>query len=171
MALPRGERVLAGAELARGGWVVATTHALIRVSGGEPGETGEAGETGESGESLAADRRGWERAGTAAWADTADMLQVSWIGTPRPMLLEFGPAGAGYLPEVVRERVEASVVISRRVPVDARRGVTVAIRRAGPGAPLVTQVVPDRGVKLDDPEVTERVAAELADLRDAVGMR
>lgn len=151
--------MLAGAELAHGGWAVATTHALIRVT------------RGDSGEPLEIDRRGWERAGSAAWADAADMLQVTWVGTTRPMLLEFGPAGPGYLPEVVRERVEASVVISRRVPVDGRRGVTVAIRRAGPGAPLVSQVVPDRGLKLVDPEVTARVDAELADLRDAVGMR
>ncbi len=97
------------------------------------------------------------------------MLQVTWADGSRQLLLELA-GDAGFLPEVIRERVEASVVVSRRIGAGGRRGVRVAVRRAGPGAALTTQVVADRGVDLAEPELAARVAAELADLREQTGM-
>jgi hypothetical protein len=147
--LARGERILAAAQLQDRRWVVASTRAL-HIG---PGET-----------------RGWDQVEAAVWSDTATMLQVSWVGERRQSLFEFA-GSAGFLPEVIRERVEGSVVISRRIPVNGRRGVRVAIRRAAPGQPLTTQVVPDRGVDLRDVEIAARVEAALADLREQTGMR
>jgi hypothetical protein len=151
--LGRGERVLAAAPLLADRWLVGTTLALHVVDGAGGSE-----------------RHGWDQVAGAVWSDTASMLQVTWVGEARQLQVELA-GDAGFLPEVIRERVEASVVISRRIPVSGRRGVRVAVRRAAPGAALTTQVVPDRGVDLGDPELAARVAAELADLREQTGMR
>ena len=150
--LRHGERVLAGAPLLAQGWVVGTTRALHVV------------------DSAGADERhGWDRVAAAVWSDTASMLQVTWVDSRRQLVVELEGA-PGYLPEVIRERVEASVVISRRLDVTGRRGVRVAIRREAPGAELSTQVVADRGVDLTDPVLAARVAAELADLCEQAGL-
>jgi hypothetical protein len=152
LALEDGERVLAAAALLDGRWVVGTTRSLHVVAPDGAGE-----------------RHGWDQVAAAVWSDTASMLQVTWVDQHRQLVLELA-GDAGFLPEVIRERVEASVVVSRRVSAGGRRGVRVAVRRAGPGAALTTQVVADRGVDLNEPELAARVAAELADLREQTGM-
>lgn len=150
--LRTGERVLTGAPLAGGQWAIGTTRALIVAD--------------DSG-TLA--RYGWDRVAQAAWSETASMLQVTWADGSRPLVLEMADR-PGYLPEVVRERVEASVVLSRRIEVTGRRGVRVAVRREAPGAPLSTQVVADRGVDVTEPALAARIAADLAELAEQVGL-
>jgi hypothetical protein len=150
--LRMGERVLASAPLLSRGWVVATTRGLHLV---DP--------------AGASERHGWDRVAAAVWSDTASMLQVTWVDSRRQLLLEFA-GSPGFLPEVIRERVEASVVISRRIDAGGRRGVRVAVRREGPGAELSMQVVADRGVDLSDPGLAARVEVELADLREQTGL-
>jgi hypothetical protein len=150
--LHRGERVLAAGRLLGGGWVVATNRALHTTGPGDP---------------L---RRTWDEVAVAVWSDTASMLQVTWVDGRRPLTVELVP-GEGLLPEVVRERVESSVVLARRFTVQGRRGVRVAVRRAHHGAELSTQVIADRGIDLEEPAVAARVRAELADLREQAGMR
>jgi hypothetical protein len=157
LTLERGERVLAAAQLQDRRWVVASTRALhVAPEGAAAGE-----------------RHGWDQVAAAVWSDTATMLQVTWVGERTQSLLEFGSSegAAGFLPEVIRERVGASVVLSRRIAVTGRRGVRIAIRRTAPGAELTTQIVPDRGVDLTDPELAARVDAVIADLREQTGMR
>jgi hypothetical protein len=161
LSLVPGERVLAASALVDRSWVVGTTLALHVV-----GRSGAAG----SAETVETSRDGWDQVAAAVWSDTASMLQVTWVDHRRDLLLELA-GDAGYLPEVIRERVEASVVLSRRFDVNGRRGVRVAVRRAAPGSDLSTQVVADRGVDLADPAVAARVEAELADLREQTGMR
>lgn len=156
MTLDRRERVLAAAPLVNRRWVVGTTTALHVV---DP----------EAGGASADESWGWDRVAAVVWSDTASMLQVSLADERRQLELELA-GKSGYLPEVIRERVEASVVISRRIPVTGRRGVRVAIRRAAPGAALTTQVVADHGVDVDEPDLAARIAAELADLREQAGM-
>lgn len=148
-----GERVLAAAPLVDQRWLVGTTRALHVVDSQGAGE-----------------RHGWDQVVSATWSDTASMLQVTWADSARRLEVELA-GGAGFLPEVIRERVEASVVVSRRVSAGGRRGVQVAVRRVAPGAELTTQVVADRGVDLAEPELAARVAAELADLQEQTGMR
>jgi hypothetical protein len=152
--LQRGERVLAAGRLRSGGWLVATTLALHVT---------------ERARVAAPVRRPWDQVAGVVWSDTASMLQVTWVDGSRQLTVELA-TDEGYLPEVLRERVEASVVLSRRFDVQGRRGVRVAIRRAHHGAELTTQVVADHGVDLSAPEVAARVRAELADLREQAGM-
>lgn len=156
--------MLASAPLADGRWAVATTRAL-HVAGAAAGAEVAAEPSGAG----ADERHGWDEVATATWSDTASMLQVTWADGSRALAVEFA-GSAGYLPEVVRERVEASVVLTRRIEVTGRRGVRVAVRREAPGAALTTQVVADRGVDVREPELAARIAAEVETLREQTGL-
>jgi hypothetical protein len=68
---------------------------------------------------------------------------------------------ADRLLQLVRERVTASVLLTRHVPITGRRGVRVVARRAPSGRSGVTWVYEyDAGVEPDDPFV--QAAAETA---------
>jgi hypothetical protein len=160
LALARGERVLAHATLAAGGWLVATTTALVLV---DPIE-GPA-----SGPGTPRVRSPWHEVAEAVWSSDDRTLRVRWVGgdgAEQQLLL--GP-GESYLPEVVRERVMSTYVISRRVAGAGRRGVTVAVRRRA-DATLVVQAVADPGVDMLRPGIAAAVAEAARDLREQVGL-
>ena len=71
----------------------------------------------------------------------------------------------------MRERVTASVLLVRHVPIDGRRGLRVIARRAPAGDRALQWVYEyDEGIDPDDPTV--RLAAEtaLTAARDEVGL-
>jgi len=111
----------------------------------------------------AGDRLPWEEVEAADWDLEESVLSVSEVGswgevrrTHRLVVEE-----PGRLLELVRERVTASVVLQRHVPVDAGGGVRVIARRAPRGdRPLSWFYEYDAGVDPDDPAV--RAAAEQA---------
>jgi hypothetical protein len=104
----------------------------------------------------------WEQVEGADWdldSETLEVREVGAWGEPRPAhsLMLTDP---GRLLELVRERVTASVVLQRHVPVQGRRGVRVIARRAPAGAREVTWFFEyDEGVDPDDPFV-EHAAQE-----------
>ena len=159
LGLARGERVLAHASLAAGGWVVATTTALVLV---DPIE-GPA-----SGPGTPRVRAPWHDVAEAVWTSDDRSLHVRWVSDVGEEVLLLGP-GESYLPEVVRERVMSTYVLSKRLDVQGRRGVTVAVRRRA-DASLVVQVVADAGVDLLRPSVAEAVEGAARDLRNQVGL-
>jgi hypothetical protein len=160
LALARGERLLAHATLAGGGWLVATTTALVLV---DPIE-GPA-----SGPGTPRVHTPWHEIAEAVWSSDDRTLRVrSVTGDGVEQLFLLGK-GEGYLPEVVRERVMSTYVISSRVAVQGRRGVTVAVRRRA-DATLLVQAVADPGVELLRPRVAAAVTAAARDLRDQVGL-
>lgn len=159
LGLARGERVLAHASLAAGGWVVATTTALVLV---DPIE-GPA-----SGPGTPRVRAPWHDVAEAVWTSDDRCLNVRWVSDVGEEVLLLGP-GESYLPEVVRERVMSTYVLSKRLDVQGRRGVTVAVRRRA-DASLVVQVVADAGVDLLRPSVAEAVEGAARDLRNQVGL-
>jgi hypothetical protein len=143
--LAPGERALAWAPLDAGGWVVGTRDALYVPAGRVP----------------------WEQVEAADWDDELERLRVTEIGTwgePRPLhLLRLGSRGAEThrLLQLVRERVTASVLLVRHVPVTGRRGVRVVARRAPAGtSPILWFFEYDPDIDPDDPVV--RAAAETA---------
>ena len=72
--------------------------------------------------------------------------------------------------QLVRERVTASVVISRHVPITGRSGVRVVARRAPSGKSAVHWVYEyDAGIEPDDPFVQTAAAAALDAARDDLG--
>jgi hypothetical protein len=151
LGLDARTRVLAWAQLTGDGWAAATV-AELRVL--DP-----------RGRLI---RRPWVEVDHAAWDQESRTLAVWWVGSRTPTPLEVGEGS--FLPEVVHERVRASVVLTREVELEGGRRVFVALRKAADGA-LSTSVSPGRGVRLTDPDVAARVAAAEAGLREEAGLR
>jgi hypothetical protein len=146
----RGEKVLAGV-VTRDGEVVVGTRDALYVGGLRiPWETVE--------------RADWDAEGS-----TLTVTEVGSWGERRPVhrLLVDEP---GRFLQLVRERVTASVVLQRHVPVHGRRGVFVIARRAPRGdRPLSWVYEFEEGVDPDDPAVRAAAERALARARDEVG--
>jgi hypothetical protein len=153
LGLNRGERVLAAAPLDDGGWVVTSSVALL---------------VARTGPVLS---HPWHEVAEATWEPETREVTVRWATPGEPgLLLRLGEA-SGRVPEVLRERVMSTYVLSQRVPVRGRRGVTVAVRRNAVDGSLLMQTVPDEGIDLRRPETAERVAAMARELGEQVGLR
>ena len=116
----------------------------------------------------------WEQVEAADWDLDSETLQVSEVGTwgePRPtysLVLE----EPGRLLQLVRERVTATVVLQRHVPIRGRRGVRVIARRAPTGDRALTWLFEyDEGMDPDDPFVAQAAQEALLSAREEVGDR
>lgn len=158
-----GERLLAWAAT-EGGHVGGTRDALYLPQIAEPTSAVEPVET----------RIPWEHVQAADWDPETSIFRVAEVGVwgeSRPvhsvMITE-----TGRLLELVRERVTASILLQRHVPIAQRRGVRLIARRA-PGRPALVNWIfeYDEGVDPNDPVV--RLAAEdaLARAREELGLR
>lgn len=149
----RGERLLTWAhDEATGATVVASNHRLYAVSPG--GEV-----------TLA---RGWHLVDVGIWDHDAFTLTVSWVDGQRPV--RWVLREPSLVPETVRERVQASVVVVERVTVGGRVQARVVIRQDFTTGDLVDQVVLGPGVAPDQPGVAEATGAARARLREQVGL-
>jgi hypothetical protein len=115
----------------------------------------------------------WEEVQAADWDAEASTLRVSEVGRwgeTRPEHL-FTMAEPGRLLELVRERVTASVVLQRHVPLRGRKGVRVVARRAPRGDRPITWIYEyDAGVDPADPEVRRAAEEALAAAQAEVGV-
>jgi hypothetical protein len=151
-----GERLLAWAPLADGAWVAGTRDALYLPHARVP----------------------WEQIQAAHWDRDQDRLlvrEVGMWGQPRPehtvMLPESAAQDAARLLQLVRERVTASVLVSRHVRVSGRRGVRVVARRAPSGRSEVQWLYEyDEGVDPTDPLARAAAETALAAAKADVGM-
>jgi len=149
--LPSGERPLARAVSGDGVTVAGTRDALH----------------------LGERRIPWETVEKADWDAESETLTVTEVGTwgePRPVhrvqLQE-----PGRLLQLVRERVTASVVLQRHVPVRGRRGFFVVARRAPRGnAPLQWVYEFEEGIDPEDPQVRRAAEEALAVAQQDVGL-
>ena len=151
--LPRSERALSWAhdDLA-GTTVVATTHGLYAVD--------------RAGERTLA--KPWHLVDAGSWSADLFQLTVTWVDGSRPSQWVFREATM--LPETLRERVQASVVLAQRLDLGDRRSARAVIRQDLATGELVQQVVLGRGVRAGDPGVDEATGAALAYLREQVGL-
>ena len=150
VSVAAGEKVLAWAQT-RSGDAVAGTRDALYVDG---------------------TRLPWEQVEAADWDSDTSLLRVSEVGTWGDQRVDHTIAieKPGRLLELVRERVTASVVLQRHVPVNGRDGLRVIARRAPRGdRPLTWFYEYDEGVDPDDPTVREAAAAALAAAQDEVG--
>ena len=136
--------MLASAQAADGSWLLGTRSSLVML--------------------LPAEIRhlAWEEIEDAAWDQEARRLRVTGIGSygePRPSYT-FQMEDPALLLQLVRERVTASIVLQRRVPVRGAFGLTVIGRRSPVGGPVAWMHSYDAGLDPDDPEVA--VVADLA---------
>jgi len=154
MSLP-GERVLAWARATDGAVVAGTRDALHARAA--------------DGRTL---RVAWEQVEAADWDADTGVLRVSQVGTwgeDRPEH-SWSLEEPGRLLELVRERVTASVVHQRHVPVTGRRGLRVIARRApSGGSPIHWIYEYDEGVDPHDPAVRKVAEAALAQAREQLG--
>ncbi len=152
--LAGGERVLASAADTDGRWHVGTDRALHVAVG-----------TGWH-------RVPWERVDRARFDEETQRLQVvevAQLGEPEPthVLALVEPQR---LLGFVRDRVTASVLLSRNVPVDGSRGVKVIARRAPVGGPVEWSFWLSRGLDPDDPRVRAAIDQGLVDAQAELGV-
>jgi hypothetical protein len=144
LALRPRERVLSTARTPDGRWLAATEVALVGVD-------------------L---RIEWVEVVHAQWLDEEAVLVLDPApGTFPPQRLAL--LEPGRLPETVHERVMASIVVSRRVAVPG--GAVRVVGRAARSGDLVWQVVPERGISPEDPDVRRVADATVAALRRELG--
>ncbi|MCW2818561.1 MAG: hypothetical protein JWR42_1348 [Marmoricola sp.] len=152
--LPRGEAVLASGRAGDGTWLLGTRRRLVLVGDAEV-------------VSLP-----WEEVEDAAWEREDSRLRITAIGTyaaPRPSW-SFDLEDPDRLLQLVRERVTASVVLQRRVPVRDGRGLTVIGRRNPAGGPVAWMHAYDEGLDPEDPEVVVVADLALAQARAETGV-
>ncbi len=118
------------------------------------------------------ERLPWEQVEAADWDSETSTFRVREVGSwgrPR-MEHEFTLEEPGRLLQLVRERVTASVVLQRHVPIRGKRGVRVIARRAPGRHDELSWVYEfDEGVDPDDPEVRRLAAEALVSAREELG--
>lgn len=153
--LARGERVLAAAQDTAGRWHVGTDLALhVATADGTR-------------------RLPWQRIDRASW-DPDDrrlvVVEVADFGQPEPRT-SLAVEGPGRLLELVRERVTASVLLTRNVPVEGSRGIKVIARRSPTGGGDIDwSFWLDRRLDPGDPAVQQAAERGLAEARSELGM-
>ncbi|MEU8251178.1 hypothetical protein [Nonomuraea sp. NPDC048916] len=143
LATEPGERVLtfAGSD---GGYVVATNLALFLSDGTRvPYET--------------IDRASWDEDGLRV-VTTGGERRHERVGEPR------------LLPETVRERVNATIVVNKRVELPGRGGVRLVARRRPGGEVLGWTLVFDDGLDPDDPGLRAQAEQALEGVRRSMGV-
>jgi len=157
--LVKGERVLSsGVDDNTGGYVVATTFALAVVTS-----------TALTPTSERVFRRPWLFVDAGSWEPETATLTVTWTDGRRAGQWSFRDQPTR-LPETLRERVQASVVIATRLNLGDRRTGRVAIRQDFQTRELIAQTILGRYTRADDPEVQAHIESALAHLRDQVGL-
>nr|WP_202885640.1 hypothetical protein [Kribbella sandramycini] len=164
-AAGRKESILAAVQLTDGNWVAGTREAVYLPA-----------------DDVAADkpsadrvrRVGWEQIERAGWDSEASVLHVyetTDFGTPlRATDLKLDDPGR--FGQLLRERVDASIVVQRHVLLAGKRGVRIVGRRnpAATDAPITWNFVLDKGLEPTQPGLLDRAEAALAAVRDEFGV-
>jgi hypothetical protein len=151
LGLPRGERVLDWTTDTQGTVLVATATHLYAVSGAD-----------------VVLRRPWHLVDAGRWNSDTSTLTVTWVDGERRS--RWSLDGATVFLQALRERVQASVVLSEAVELGEGRGARVVLRRDLASGGLLGQTILGRGVRAEDPGVRETTEAALAYLKEQVGL-
>lgn len=107
---------------------------------------------------------GWDEVVRAAWDDP--VLELQLPEGPYRLVIE----RPGDIPQVVNERVKASVVVQHHVPLVGESGVRIVARRRPGGTDVTWRVIFDPGLDPADPDLRARADAALAQLRGSLGL-
>ena len=147
-----GERVLAWIPYGASS-LVATDRSLLLPEGTSP------------------ERVAWDLVLHAAWEPGRLALRVQEApGAPSVALSLPVPEDLGSVPEVVAERVKASIVVSTHVELHGEQGARIVARRTPGSTDLRWSVVFDPGLDPADPALRARADAELERLRASLGI-
>lgn len=157
-ALEPGERLLSWAEVGPAGHIVASDRRLLL-----PGVDGSPGPVD------------WDRVLWARWnpptltiAGRAGRAIQGGSGPDFELCLDLD--SPGNVPAHVRERIEATIVVQRRVMLGGGAGARLVARRKPQGPDVNWFVVFDPGVDSMDPELRRAADLALAELRGSVGI-
>ena len=106
----------------------------------------------------------WDQVIRAAWDEPVLEVQIP-EGIVRLVLDE-----PGHIPEVVNERVKASVVIQHHVPLVGDKGVRIVARRKPGSTDISWRVTFDPGLDPGDPVLRAAADEALAELRANIGL-
>ena len=164
--LRHGDNVLAVAALNDGAWVVASRQALHVA----PPSRSEVPSTAPgTGPVPTVARHAWSEVDRATLDPESSELTVHWITGGSECLRLADPTRSIRFAQVLRERVQASVVHSEVVSLSAGRVIKVALRRDEEGQ-LLSQVIGDGRTDLSDPAVAALVDAAERRVRGAAGL-
>ncbi|WBQ03045.1 hypothetical protein [Kribbella sp. CA-293567] len=152
------EDILAAVQLLDGSWVAGGRAALYL-----PTET-----------DGTVRRVGWEKIERAGWDSEESVLRVyetTAFGTPLRST-ELKVEDPGRFGQLLRERIDASVLIQRHVVLSGKKGVRVVGRRnpSEPDAQVHWNFVLDKGLEPSQPGVVDGAEAALAAVRDEFGI-
>jgi hypothetical protein len=147
-----GERVLAWLPSGTSS-LVATEVALLLPDGSEPA------------------RVPWDLVLRAQWDEDGLDLTAQTGPGGRPVVVHVPVTGdIGTIAGVVRERVNASIVVQDRITLSGRAGARVVARRVPGSTDLRWSVVFDPGLDPGDPALRAAADAALAELRASLGV-
>ncbi|MFG1812403.1 hypothetical protein ACGFIF_01450 [Kribbella sp. NPDC049174] len=152
------EDILAAVQLTDGHWVAGTRSAVYLPT--------------DSPDALR--RVGWEQIERAGWDSEASLMHIyetTAFGTPL-RTTELKVEDPGRFGQLLRERVDASIVVQRHVPLSGKRGVRIVGRRnpADTDAPVAWNFVLDKGLEPDQPGVVDAAEAALKSVREEFGI-
>ena len=153
-----GEGVLAAARSDEGTWLIGTRERVSTV----PPET--------AGDGL---RLRWEEVQRADWDRDTSTLRIEAVRDygERVATWSFRLDEPGGFVPLVRERVSASILLQRRVPVVGRRGFTVVARRPPTGTGELTWSFEfDPGISPEDPVVAAATDLALGEAKESLGL-
>ncbi len=153
-ALPAGERPLAWAREGVTGGVVVVGTSAVHLVGPEGAD--------------ALDRP-WHVVDGASWDHEAMSLTLTWVDGTAPT--RWWLPTPARVPEVLRERVEATVVILETVELGPSRSARVAVRRDLGSGRLLGQVVLAPEARADDKPLADAALEVLARLEEQAGLR
>jgi hypothetical protein len=159
--------ILAAVRLSDGRWVAGGRAALYLPADPDSDQAAE-------GHVRAVRRVSWEKVERAGWDSEKSVLTV-WettsFGTPL-RATDLPVDDPGKFGQLLRERIDASVLIQRHVPLVGKSGVRIVGRRnpADPDARVSWNFVLDKGLSPDQPDVVDKAEAALAAVRDELGV-
>ncbi|WP_148575654.1 hypothetical protein [Nocardioides caldifontis] len=114
----------------------------------------------------------WERVLRGDWDQDTSTLTVERVeeyGEPTTAWSFVLPEPGGLVP-LLRERVSASVLLQRRVPIEKKRGLIVIARRPPAGGTVTWAYQFDRGIDTADPDVAAAAEEALRDAQESLGL-
>ena len=112
--------------------------------------------------------RPWHMVDTGSWDNEKCLLTVQWVDRAPTTVWELEELGT--FPQVLRERVQASVVLADEVDLGPKRKARVVVRKELATGALLGQTILGKGVRSTDPGVREETGAALDRLREQVGL-